>query len=183
MKCGWSWSLICCKNLKDYYSRKCTLNQSKEKVLQFFHNKWHEKCSNFKIYIWFFYRKRWFKWLFLTSIDRKGSYISDVWWISFYECLKLKIFIFCIRVTKFYTFSWNCSYTTLAKTDRNSVICTKCAIHQNWSKMFLWQFWRVLMTIKCDVIIDLVVCGPLCVKILLWTLTIVHMFDFLIFDF
>ena len=68
----------CCKNLKDYYSRKCTLNQSNEKVLQFFHNKWHEKCSNSKVYIWFFYRKRWFKWLFLTSIDRKGSNISDV---------------------------------------------------------------------------------------------------------
>ena len=41
----------CCKNLKDYYSRKCTLNQSNEKVLHFFHNKWHEKCSNFKVYI------------------------------------------------------------------------------------------------------------------------------------
>ena len=43
----------CCKNLKDYYSRKCTLNQSNEKVLHFFRNKWHEKCSNFKVYIWF----------------------------------------------------------------------------------------------------------------------------------
>ena len=39
----------CCKNLKHYYSRKCTLNQSNEKVLHFFHNKWHEKCSNFKV--------------------------------------------------------------------------------------------------------------------------------------
>ena len=28
----------------------------------------------------------------------------------FYESFKLKIFIFCIRVTKFYTFSWNRSY-------------------------------------------------------------------------
>ena len=101
----------CCKNLKDYYSRKCTLNQSNKKVLQFFHNTWHEKCSNFKLTFHFFYGKRWFNWLFLTSIDRKGSYISDVWWIYFYEYLKLKIFIFCIRVTKFYSFSWHCSYT------------------------------------------------------------------------
>ena len=44
----------CWKNLKDYYSRKCTLNQSNKKVLHFFGNKWHEKCSNFKVYIWFF---------------------------------------------------------------------------------------------------------------------------------
>ena len=41
----------CCKNLKDYYSRKCTLNQSNEKVLHLFRHKWHEKCSNFKVYI------------------------------------------------------------------------------------------------------------------------------------
>ena len=37
----------CWKNLKDYYSRKCTLNQSNEKFLNFFCNKLHEKCSNF----------------------------------------------------------------------------------------------------------------------------------------
>ena len=51
----------CWKNLKDYYSRKCTLNQSNEKFSNFFHNKQHEKCLNFKVYIWFFYRKRWLK--------------------------------------------------------------------------------------------------------------------------
>ena len=51
----------CWKNLKDYYSWKCTLNQSNEKFSNFFHNKQHEKCLNFKVYIWFFYSKRWFK--------------------------------------------------------------------------------------------------------------------------
>ena len=107
MKCRWSWSLIV------VVVRIWRINivgnahwiRVTKKVLHFFHNKWHEKCLNFKVYIWFFYRKR-----FLTSIDRKGSYISDVWWISFYARFKLKIFIFCIRVKKFYTFSWNGSY-------------------------------------------------------------------------
>ena len=47
----------CLKNLKDYYSRKCTLNQSNEKVLQFFCNKWYEKYLNFKVYIWIFLQK------------------------------------------------------------------------------------------------------------------------------
>ena len=41
------------QNLKDYYSRKCTLNlQAIMKSFgHFFCNKWHEKCSNFKVYI------------------------------------------------------------------------------------------------------------------------------------
>ena len=32
--------------------------------------------------------------------------------ISIFECLKLNIFICFLRVTKFYTFSWNHSYIT-----------------------------------------------------------------------
>ena len=47
----------CWKKLKDYYSRKCTLNQSKEKFWNFFCNKWYEKWSNFKVYISFFFQK------------------------------------------------------------------------------------------------------------------------------
>ena len=58
----------CCKNLKDYYSRKCTLNQSNENVLHFFHNKWHEKCI-------------WFTFDFFTERDGLNGYF----WLQFIE--------------------------------------------------------------------------------------------------
>ena len=100
MKCAWSWSLmvVVVKNLKDYYSRKCTLNRSNEKVLHFFHNKWHEKCSNFKVYIWFFTERDglngyfWLQmiekgllsqmcngFLFMNAWSWKSSYFSSEW--------------------------------------------------------------------------------------------------------
>ena len=113
MKCGWSWRtmvvveriwrMIIVENAhwirvtKKFYNFSVTNGRKNAQISKFTFD--------------FFYRKRWFKWLFLTSNDRKGYYISNVWWISFCESFKLKIFIFCIRVMKFYTFSWNCSYT------------------------------------------------------------------------
>ena len=32
--------------------------------------------------------------------------------------------------------------------------------HQNWSKYFLWTFWGFLVTIICDVKIDVNICEP-----------------------
>ena len=40
---GWCWN-----NLKDYYSRKCTLNQSNEKVLEFFEQQMAWKMLKFQ---------------------------------------------------------------------------------------------------------------------------------------
>ena len=98
----------------------------------------------------FFYRKRWFKWLFLTWNDWKGSYISDVWWISFYECLKWKIFIFFITVTKFYTFSWNHTYVTI--TEHWNLQVTPRTNRWSISHIVDW-IWRSVAKPKCRLVV------------------------------
>ena len=89
----------CCKNLKHYYSRKCTLNQSNEKILHFFCNKWHEKCSNSKFTFDFFTERDglngyfWLQFiekgiisqmcngfLFMNAWSWKSLYFSSEWW-------------------------------------------------------------------------------------------------------
>ena len=61
--------------------------------------------------------------------------------------------------------------------------------HQIWrssklpKKYFLWTFWGFLVTIICDVKIDINICEPHCVNLFfLWTSSIVQVFDFLTFD-
>ena len=122
-KCGWSWSLmvvveiiwkiIVVENAHWIRVMKsfCTFS-----VTNSMKNAQISRCK-----LDFFYRKRWFTQLFLAWIHRKGSHFSHVLRISFYECLKLNFFRCFNRVTKFYTFLWNCSYlltiSTWAKRD------------------------------------------------------------------
>ena len=50
-------------------------------------------------------------------------------------------------------------------------------------KHFLCTFWEFLLTIICDVKIDISMCEPHYVNLFfLWTSSIVHVFDFLTFD-
>ena len=50
-------------------------------------------------------------------------------------------------------------------------------------KHFLCTFLKVLVTIICDVKIDINICEPPYVNLFfLWTSSIVHVFDFLTFD-
>ena len=50
-------------------------------------------------------------------------------------------------------------------------------------KYFLWTFWGFLVTIICDVKIDVNICEPHCVNLFfLWTSSIVQVFDYLTFD-
>ena len=72
--------------------------------------------------------------------------------------------------------SWSSQILTLILTSNMKV--TKIA-----QKYFLWTFWGFLVTIICDVKIDINICEPHCVNLFfLWTSSIVQVFDFLTFD-
>ena len=61
-----------------------------------------------------------------------------------------------------------------------SILMSNIKVTKIVQKHFLWTFWRFLVTIICDVKIDISMCEPHYVNLFfLWTSSIVHVFDFL----
>ena len=64
-----------------------------------------------------------------------------------------------------------------------SILMSNMKVTKIVQKHFLWTFWGFLVTIICDVKIDVNMCEPHYVNLFfLWTSSIVHVFDFLTFD-
>ena len=64
-----------------------------------------------------------------------------------------------------------------------SILMSDMKVTKIAQKYFLWTFWGFLVTIICDVKIDVNICEPHCVNLFfLWTSSIVQVFDFLTFD-
>ena len=64
-----------------------------------------------------------------------------------------------------------------------SILMSNMKVTKIVQKHFLCTFWGFLVTIICDVKIDISMCEPHYVNLFfLWTSSIVHVFDFLIFN-
>ena len=64
-----------------------------------------------------------------------------------------------------------------------SILTSNMKVTKIVQKHFLCTFWGFLVTIICDVKIDISMCEPHYVNLFfLWTSSIVHVFDFLTFD-
>ena len=64
-----------------------------------------------------------------------------------------------------------------------SILMSNMKVTKIAQKYFLWTFWGFLVTIICDIQIDVNICEPHCVNLFfLWTSSIVQVFDFLTFD-
>ena len=64
-----------------------------------------------------------------------------------------------------------------------SILTSNMKVTKIVQKHFLCPFWGFLVTIICDVKIDVIMCEPHYVNLFfLWTCSIVYVFDFLTFD-
>ena len=63
-----------------------------------------------------------------------------------------------------------------------SILTSNMKVTKIVQKHFLCTFWGFLVTIICDIKIDISMCEPHANSFFLWTSSIVHVFDFLTFD-
>ena len=64
-----------------------------------------------------------------------------------------------------------------------SILTSDMKVIKIAQKYFLWTFWGFLVTIICDIKIDINICESHCVNLIfLWTSSIVWVFEFLTFD-
>ena len=63
-----------------------------------------------------------------------------------------------------------------------SILMSDMKVIEIAQKYFLWTFWGFLVTIICDVKIDVNICERHYVNFFLWTSSIVQVFDFVTFD-
>ena len=74
-------------------------------------------------------------------------------------------------------------FTKLGSHILMSILMSNMKVTKIVQKHFLCTFWGFLVTIICDIKIDISMCEPHYVNLFfLWTSSIVHVFDFLTFD-
>ena len=113
MKCGWSWRtmvveriwrIIIVGNAHWIRVMKKFCNSS---VTNGIKNAWISKFT-----FDFFTERDGLNGYFWLQMIEKGLISQMCSEFLFMKASSWKLFIFCIRVTKFYTFSWNCSYSS-----------------------------------------------------------------------